>query len=170
MPSICDGSRRTLPSIAFAIFATCSPATAQGAQPQYLDDRSTPEAVVESLYNAIERQEYLRAWSYFRDEPGRPSFEAFAKGYEATAHARVKLGEGSSDGAAGSIYYAVPAVVEATGRDGGIQVYAGCYELRLVQPAAQATPPFQPLGIVKGVLKPASAGFDAASGSCAGLP
>lgn len=148
-----------------------APVAAQdGPPPDYRDDRSTPEAVLESLYNAIDRQEYLRAWSYFRDEPGRPDFESFAKGYADTAHVRLRLGAGTSDGAAGSIYTTVPAVVEAVSAGGGRKVFAGCYELRLVQPAAQATPPFQPLGIVKGVLKPSDAGFEQAEGSCAGLP
>jgi hypothetical protein len=31
----------------------------------YLDDRSNPEAVVSSYYNAIDRREYARASSYF---------------------------------------------------------------------------------------------------------
>ncbi|MGH6859926.1 MAG: hypothetical protein ACRECY_06700, partial [Phyllobacterium sp.] len=33
--------------------------------PEYLDDRSTPETVIKSYYNAINRQEYARAYSYY---------------------------------------------------------------------------------------------------------
>ena len=57
------------------IAALAVPATA--AQPQYLDDRSTPEAVIASFYNAIGRQEYARAWSYYADGQGVPAFDAF---------------------------------------------------------------------------------------------
>ena len=47
---------------------------------EFIDDRSSPERVLLSLYNAISRQEYLRAWSYF-GEGAAPSFEAFRDGY-----------------------------------------------------------------------------------------
>src|SRR5690606_3466283 len=41
-------------------------AEAQPAQPDtYLDDRSTSESLIASLYNALSRQEYLRAYSYY---------------------------------------------------------------------------------------------------------
>ncbi|MBS9722290.1 hypothetical protein JYU29_16465 [Tianweitania sp. BSSL-BM11] len=156
-----------------ALVAALLGATGAQAQdqtlPAYRDDRSTAQTVVESLYNAVERQEYLRAWSYFRDEPGRPSFEAFAAGYENTAHIRLRLGESSDEGAAGSIYTTLPAVIEATDKSGTKAVFAGCYLLRLVQPAMQATPPFIPLGIVKGELKPTQASFPEAQGSCDGI-
>ncbi len=158
-------------AIALAAATAGSLAASNGGQtPDYRDDRSTPEAVVKSLYNAVGRQEYLRAWSYFRDGPDRPSFESFAKGYETTAHVQVKLGQSLSEGAAGSIYYSVPAVVESTSNAGKTQVFTGCYTLRLVQPAAQITPAFEPMGIVKGVLKKSSSPFDNASCSCLGTP
>ncbi|HVY51583.1 MAG TPA: hypothetical protein VHA07_08475, partial [Devosia sp.] len=57
-----------LPVAALAV----SPALA--APPAYLDDRSTPEAVIASFYNAINRQEYARAWSYYEDGEGVPAF------------------------------------------------------------------------------------------------
>ncbi|WP_312797462.1 hypothetical protein [Tianweitania sp.] len=156
-----------------ALVAALLGASGVGAQdqtpPDYRDDRSTAESVVQSLYNAIERQEYLRAWSYFREEPSRPSYQAFVAGYETTAHVRLRLGKGTSEGAAGSIYTTLPAVVEATDKSGGKAVFAGCYLLRLVQPAMQDTPPFIPLGIVKGELKPTKASFAEAEGSCDGI-
>lgn len=146
---------------------TAPAATAQdGSLPHYRDDRSTAEAVVESLYNAVGRREYLRAWSYFRDEPDRPTLESFVAGYADTAQVRVRVQPGTSDGAAGSIYHAVPTVVEATRRDGSRAVYAGCYELRQVQPAAQIEPPFRPIGIVRGTLAQSDASFDTAEGVC----
>ncbi len=137
----------------------------ENSLPDYRDDRSTPEAVLKSLYNAVERQEYLRAWSYFADEPDRPDFSTFAKGYEGTEHVRLKLGAAVEEGAAGSLYYSVPAVVEAKG-SAGMQVFAGCYQLRLIQPAVQEEPPFRPMSIIKGALEKSDASFDKAEGSC----
>lgn len=154
--------RGVLLMLAFGIVGS---ATAQGL-PDYRDDRSTPEAVIESLYNALNRQEYTRAWSYFRDEPDRPDFETFAKGYADTTRVRVRLGAAITEGAAGSILTRVPAVVEAT-RGATVTVFSGCYELRLVQPAAQLEPPFQPLGIVRGNLRQSKASFEEGDGDCA---
>ena len=132
----------------------------------YLDDRSTPVELIRSLYNSINRHEYLRAWSYFSEESGRADFPAFQKGYETTGGAKLKLGDPVSDGAAGSIYTRVPTVIEATGTDGVVRVFAGCYETRMVQPANQATPPFVPLQITKATLRPARTKFDETSGDC----
>ena len=146
---------------------TLVPATAQNGQPGY---RATPEAAIESLYNAVERGEYLRAGSYFRDEPGRPAFESFAKGYEDTEHVRLKLGESTGEGTAGSLFFSVPAAVESTSKDGSREVCTGCYTFRLVQSAAQIVPHFSPMGIVEGTLKKSSSPFAEASGLCSGTP
>jgi hypothetical protein len=150
--------------LALGLLGAASPAAAQPL-PDYRDDRSTPEAVIESLYNALNRREFLRAWSYFREEPDRPDFESFAKGYADTSRVRLKLGAALSEGAAGSTYYRVPAVVEAT-RGGTVAVFSGCYELRLIQPGAQGEPPFQPMGIVRGNLRQSKAGFEEGQGDC----
>lgn len=147
------------------------PASAFGAAlSTYRDDRSTPEAVVTSLYNAIDRHEYLRGWSYFREGPDRPGHDSFEAGYRKTKSVRLKLGKATSEGAAGSVFYTLPVAIEATGTDGRKTVFEGCYELRLVDPSIQATPPFQPMGIVKGTLKKTTAPFGSATGSCAGMP
>lgn len=165
-------------SLALAVCATALATTVAGsagaqetAAPDYRDNRSSAAAVVESLYNAVERREYLRAWSYFRDEPDRPTFEDFAAGYADTRHVRLKLGRATGEGAAGSTFYSVPAAIEAE-TDKGRQVYVGCYELRLVQPGVQITPPFRPLGIVKAKLEPSATSFADAVGLCPakGLP
>lgn len=148
-----------------AVLAAAS-AAAQPSPPDYLDDRSTPEAVIRSLYNAVDRKEYLRAYSYFDAEAEIGSFDAFASGYADTRHASVRTGEVRSEGAAGSVYYIVPTAIEAQATGGARQVYAGCYTLRLVQPAIQATPPFRPMGIVKGNLVPAEEPLERAMPDC----
>lgn len=136
------------------------------AEPGYLDDRSDADAVIRSLYNAVNRKEYVRAWSYLRDEPDRPTFAEFAKGYAETDRVEVKLGKATSEGAAGSIYYSVPVALRSIDAKGEPSVFTGCYQLRLVQPGVQAEPPFRPLGIVKGRLERSAKSFDKATGSC----
>lgn len=129
-----------------------SPALAQDA-PSYLDDRSTPEAVIASFYNAIDRHEYARAWSYYQDGEGVAPFETFVDGYANTASVDVTFGQASQEGAAGSIYYEQPVYLDVTNTDGSHAKFGGCYSLRLAQPANQAEPPFRPLHIVSGKLK-----------------
>ena len=136
----------------------------------YYDDRSTAAAVIESLYNAISRSEYLRAWSYFEHEEGidlRADFDAFAAGYDNTESVQLIVGPEVTEGAAGTIYYAIPAAIEATMADGTTASFAGCYTLRLAQPAVQATPPFRPMAITEGELSPAQGALDdILPGSC----
>ena len=121
----------------------------------YLDDRSDPVLVLRSLFNAINRHEYLRAYSYWQN-PGAsgnlPSFDQFQKGYENTASVDLTTGTVTPDAGAGQIYYSVPAVLKSETTDGKQQTFAGCYTLHLAQPAIQATPPFEPLGIRSGDL------------------
>jgi len=72
-------------------------ALAQDHSPEgYLDDRSTPEAVINSYYDAVNKRGYSRACSYW--EPGAaeselPPFESFVAGYADTASVAVTLGE-----------------------------------------------------------------------------
>lgn len=129
------------------------------ADAPYVDDRSDAEAVIRSLYSAINRQEFARAWDYFGDTKPAKDFDAFVKGYDGTNAVEVKTGAVSEDGAAGSIYYSVPVAIRATAKDGSENVFAGCYTLRQVNASIQE-PPFRPIFIDKGALKPAKADFD----------
>lgn len=124
------------------------------AEAPYLDDRSDPAAVVRSLYNAVSRKEYARAWDYFGEAVPAKDFEAFAKGYEATERVDVETGAVSSQGAAGSIFYNIPVAIRAVGTDGSVKVFAGCYTARQVNASIQE-PPFKPIHLEKGSLKPA---------------
>jgi len=125
---------------------------ARAAEPTYLDDRSSPEALVQSLYNAINRREYARAYSYFGTPPAK-DLDAYAKGYETTESVDVVTGAASEEGAAGSIYYSLPVAILAHEASGEEKVFAGCYEFRFVQPSVQTTP-YMPLQIESGKLKP----------------
>lgn len=152
----------------FAITALIlSAAPVAAAQLQYLDDRSTPESVISSFYNAISRQEYARAWSYYEDGQGVPAFDAFVKGYDGTASVEVSFGQSAQEGAAGSTYWTLPVSLDAVDSKGKHSYFAGCYTLRLANPAIQAEPPFRPLHIVEGRLKrTAGAGRSFAAANC----
>ncbi|WP_143594862.1 hypothetical protein [Thioclava sp. DLFJ5-1] len=123
------------------------------AAPDYLDDRSTPAALVRSLYNAISLQQYARAWSYFADAEKERDYADFAKGYADTAAASVTVGPVTSEGAAGSIYTTLGVTVTAWTTDGSTESFGGCYVVRQIQPAIQE-PPFTPLQIEDGHLVP----------------
>lgn len=146
--------------LALALFV--APSAAQDL-PAYQDDRSSATALIQSLYNAIDRREYLRAWSYFGDnawtgaenEQAAADYETFRQGYADTDFVTLLTGAQSSEGAAGSTYYTVPVAIDAVDRAGHHSQFAGCYVLRLAQPAIQDSPPFHPLHIEKGGLHPA---------------
>ena len=129
-----------------------------GAETPYRDDRSSAVAVVQSLYNAITRHEYARAWSYFGEVKPASDFDAFVAGYEDTERVEVRTGAIASEGAAGSVYFTVPVAIRATAGDGSETVYAGCYTLRQVNPQIQE-PPFKPIQIERGTLEPSTASF-----------
>lgn len=154
----------------FCSLALLSSMPAFSAEPTYLDDRSSAETVLKSLYNAVNRHEYARAWGYFGDTKPAQDFDAFVKGYDGTDHVDIETGGESSEGAAGSIYYTVPVAIRAVGSDGSEHVFSGCYSLRQVNGEIQ-TPPFNPIHIEKGELKPSTAAFeDAMPESCGDGP
>jgi hypothetical protein len=133
--------------------------TQTGPEAPYLDDRSTPTGLIRSLFNAINRKEYLRAYSYW-ENAGTSSnvapFAQFEEGYQETASVDVTMGVIGGDAGAGQIYYTVPVVLQVQTTTVKAQTFAGCDTLHLPRPDFQAVPPFQPLGIQRGVVKPAS--------------
>lgn len=142
----------------------------RAAEPPYLDDRTDAAAIIRSLYNAISRHEYARAWDYFGDTKPAKDFDSFAKGYEGTETVEVLTGNAGSEGAAGSIYYTIPVAVRAVDKAGNGKVFAGCYTLRQVNAEAQA-PPFSPIRIEKGALKLSDKEFgEALPESCGDSP
>ncbi len=144
------------------------PAAAQEAP--YLDDRSDAAALIRSFYNAVNRKEYARAWDYFGDTKPAKDLAAFAAGYEKTARVDVLTGNVATEGAAGSIFHYLPVAIAAFGEDGAPRVFAGCYTVRLANPAIQDTP-FRPLHIESGALQPSDASYqDALPESCPGAP
>jgi hypothetical protein len=132
----------------------------------YLDDRSTPQSLMNSYANALNRKEYLRASSYWSAPAGAPNgpppYAQFEQGFANTESVQVQFGTIGGDAGAGQLYYAVPTLFNVKTSDGGTQTFAGCYTLHLAQPGFQAAPPFQPLGIQSAVVRQVS---DAATGA-----
>lgn len=129
-------------------------ALSAAAETVYLDNRSDADSLVRSLYNAINRQEYSRAWEYFGDVKPAKDFSSFVAGYEQTTEVEVVTGDAGVEGAAGSTYFNIPVAILARNKDGSEAVFAGCYTARLANPQVQE-PPFSGLHIEKGALKPA---------------
>ena len=118
----------------------------------YLDDRSSPESLVRSLYNAINHHEYARAWSYYGEAQAK-NFETYSKGFENTKHVDVLIGDQTGDAGAGSTYTNLPVAIRAQDSKGQESFFAGCYVLRQVNGPSQE-PPYTPLMIQSAKLKP----------------
>lgn len=137
----------------FLLWLGLAPAAAQEAAtpPVYFDDRSDGAVLVQSLYNAVARHEYARAWDYFATPPAK-NFDAFVKGYDDTARVDVVTGRMSSEGAAGSTYTQVPVAIRAIDSKGVTKIYTGCYTVKAVNGSIQE-PPNRALLIEKAKLK-----------------
>lgn len=120
--------------------------------PDYQDDRSTPSKLIESYYNAINRKEIVRAYGYYSEEGRDPFYDSYEKGYSDTKNVKIILGTPQADPGAGTFYWSQPLALEAENNDGKRQVYAGCYTIRMLNPAMQAIPPFRPMEIMTGTL------------------
>src|SRR3989442_2151897 len=111
---------------------------------RYVDDRSAGEELIRSYYNAVNRREYSRAYSYWEAGASQLTlFTTFASGYANTKSVTLATTPGTIGAGAGQTYYTVPAVVTASNSDGSTTVFSGCYTLHLGSPNPQATPPFQ---------------------------
>ena len=110
------------------------------APPQAAYDRPiSPVDLLASFYNAVDRQEYQRAYGYWESPPS--SYDDFVRGYQDTASVRLIVEPPTRiEGAAGSLYAQVPTVLIATKRDGSQQIFAGCYTTRASNVGPQPFP------------------------------
>lgn len=116
----------------------------------YIDNRSGAVEVVSSLFNAINRKEYVRAYSYWQDQTAVGSYTDYAAAFADTGLITATFGTVAADAGAGQYYYSVPVAQTVSTTTGGTQIFVGCYTLHLSNPGMQATLPFEPLGITKG--------------------
>jgi hypothetical protein len=115
---------------------------------RYLDDRTDAVQVMRSLFNAVNRHEYLRAYSYWEPTAqGLPAYDQFAQGYMDTQAVTLTVGTVSEDAGAGQRYWTVPVKLLSTTTANVTQTFVACYTLHLGLPDAQAVPPYQPIGI-----------------------
>lgn len=140
----------TMAGLAFGLIATASLAV---AEVQYMDDRSTPETLVQSYYNAINQKQYTRAYSYFTDGWAPKVYQSWAKGYAETKSVSVQFGSTQPDPGAGQIDWALPVAISALMMDGTTKVYAGCYMITWTNPAMQIDLPFVPISILRANLR-----------------
>lgn len=137
-------------------------ATAVQNPTDYMDDRSSAESVVRSLFNAINSRQYLRAYSYWEaNAEGLPPYEEFEQSFAETDYVDLfHVGEVTTEAGAGQQYFAVPYIISVMNTDGSVEAFAGCYLMHLANPAIQATPPFRPLGIQRAAIRQMGEGDD----------
>jgi hypothetical protein len=148
--------------------ATVAPAEPTSGESQpglagYVDNRSGPVEVLESLYSAVNLKQYARAYSYWEDSDTLPVFSDFEAGYANTDTVELTTGEVSIDPGAGQLYFAVPVTLDVTTTDGGAQIFAGCYVLHLARPEMQVEPPYSPLAIASADISAVASDADAAA-------
>ncbi|MDQ6857555.1 MAG: hypothetical protein M3Z65_01010 [Chloroflexota bacterium] len=138
--------------------------SAPGAANGYVDDRSTPERVLRSFASAIDRREYLRAYSYWETPSVLGTFDEFSRGYAQTDSITISPQRSGSDAGAGQLYSTIGALLTAPQTDGTTQLFSACYTFHLAQPANQTSPPFQPLAIRNAVTRSLSATSELSAG------
>jgi hypothetical protein len=145
----------------------------------YLDDRSTAASLILSFVNAINRHEYLRAYSYFGNPAGTlGTLDAFSNGLANTASEAISFGQVVGEGAAGSVYYTVPVVEVDTLNASGTAKFADCFVLRFPQPGNYGAPPITPMNFdkfTKNTVSASTSDADALASACSssdttGLP
>jgi len=104
------------------------PAACSEADDGPCDERDDPVATLASYFNAINARDYRRAYGYYESPPS--SYEQFARGFTDTDSVRFLIEPPRKEGAAGSIYAAIPTVIVSTLRGGNERVFAGCYVMR----------------------------------------
>ena len=112
-------------ALPFYVFAqTPNPMSA----PSY-ENVDSPVDLLASYYNAINRKEYARAYSYWETAPN--SYADFVAGFASTVDVQLIVQPPTSgEGAAGSIYVQIPTVLIADHQDGTQYVYSGCFVTR----------------------------------------
>jgi hypothetical protein len=117
----------------------------------YIDDRSTPITLITSLFNAVNRKEYLRAYSYWNNPASTlGTLASYSAGYANTASVDLVFGAITGDAGAGQMYYTVPVILKGTATNGVKANYAACYVVHLAQPGNFGAPPITPMGIERG--------------------
>lgn len=132
-------------SVATQPASTAVGTLAQNDLPAYLDDRSDPVHLLKSYYNAINLGEYVRAYSYWEENP--TPYRQFEAGFGKTKAVQLTTGKVTSDAAMQKVTFQVPVTLVTTLTNGSKQTFVGCYTIRQVSPKASSLPPFRPMHI-----------------------
>ena len=93
------------------------------------DDRNDPVGTLAAYYSAINARDYPSAFRFWDSPPS--SYEQFARGFGDTDQVRLLVDPSTRvEGAAGSVYADISAIVVSTMRNGSERVFAGCYVMR----------------------------------------
>lgn len=143
----------------------------------YIDSRSNPVALISSFWNALNRQEYARAYSYFEAPAIFPGpYLTFKAGYLDTRNVSGEISRPEKLAATGNWYWKVPVTLNAETKSGVQQAFVGCYVIHQSDPALYVAPPFNPMGIQKARFEAISLTADSASiqaalaAACDGMP
>ncbi|MCC6457530.1 MAG: hypothetical protein IT328_21415 [Caldilineaceae bacterium] len=99
------------------------------SQMQAYENLASPVDLLASYYNAVNRQEYERAYGYWQAPPN--DYDTFAAGYADTAGVQLIVQPPTRiEGAAGSLYVEIPTVLIAQHNDGSTHTFAGCIVTR----------------------------------------
>ena len=138
---------RSFPVRAATVLSTAFTLGCQQPEPQARDsssagahsvataDTTSPSALVQRYYAAIEARDYAAAYGFWgrSGAASGQSRDKFESGFASTAHVKVTVGDSIRvEGAAGSQYATVPVVVNAVLRSGERQRFEGSYTLRRV--------------------------------------
>ncbi len=127
---------------------TPTPAANDISAARYLDDRTDAVQVLRSLFNAVNRHETVRAYSYWEpNAQGLPPYSQFEQGYANTAAVTLTVGTVTGDAGAGQRYWKVPVTLVSRTTANVTQTFVACYTFHLGLPDAQGVPPYQPIGI-----------------------
>jgi hypothetical protein len=130
--------------------------------------------VIVSFYNAVNRKEYLRAYSYYADPATTlGSYTSFANGYSDTASVDLVFGQITGDPGMSQVYYTIPVILKATSTTNTHTNYAACYVVHEASPDVFGAPPISPMSIAQGSAQISSLNAPDASvlaSACSGYP
>ena len=131
----------TFSAVATADVNSLSSSCGESGLPGPFDSRGSPVDVLTSLYDAINRNDYARAYAYWEQPPSGLTEAQFAQGYADTASVFVAVRPPLRyDGAAGSTYAPLPSLLIATNRDSSKHAFVGCFVARRVNPQVSGAP------------------------------
>ena len=117
-------------------------------RPDYLDDRSSPQALISSYVNAIANGQKGRAFSYYAEDSAPAPFAQFSPDLDSVRWASATLGTVVVRETPGEVSRTVPAVIKEHLANGTTRMNGGCFAVRLVQPRFQVIGSWRPMAII----------------------